>query len=204
MWLLFASFGLGASALGVVTQFSPLYLNRVMGRTQQELAWIVWIPFAAYEDSDIFLGLGGGPLPERQSLRRAWPRLFRSAGDSGNAAAAGGDCFRFAALCPGWSLCFPWAMFVAGWISARSPRSARSAWFYPREQTRRWPPESDQGFGPRCWWCCCRSTGAGSISKWYSAIAHVTMSVLPTVGTSVWLWLSRTSRREAALPAVVS
>ena len=187
LWLIFASFGLGAVALGVVSQFSPLYLNRVMGLTQAELAWIVWIPFAGWEVGYFFWGwvadwyLKGDlrraarvfvllailALPEALlPLFRSWPPVV--------------------AL-------FAWAMFVADGFVVTTLRVA--AWMYPREQTA-----LAAGVGSGSWSAVLVVLlpifGRWFDFKWFAAI-FVTMALFPTVGTGLWMWLSRVHRRSA-------
>ena len=56
LWLVVVSFGLGAVALGVVSYFSPLYLNRVLGLSQKELGRVLWIPLLGWEAGYYFWG----------------------------------------------------------------------------------------------------------------------------------------------------
>jgi ACS family hexuronate transporter-like MFS transporter len=187
LWLIFSSFGLGAVALGVVSQFSPLYLNRVMGRTQAELAWIVWIPFAGWEvgyffwgwvadwylkgdlrrAARVFLLLAVLALPEALlPLFRSWPPVVAM---------------------------FAWAMFVADGFVVTTLRVA--AWMYPREQTA-----LAAGVGSGAWSAVLVVLlpifGRWFDFKWFAAI-FVTMSLFPTLGTALWFWLSRVQRRES-------
>src|SRR5262249_29312221 len=37
-------YGMGAVAIGVVAYMSPLYLNRALGMTQEQIGYVVWIP----------------------------------------------------------------------------------------------------------------------------------------------------------------
>src|SRR5207247_4137781 len=53
-WVVSASFGLGAVALGVVGYLSPLYLNRALGLTQAQLGNILWIPLVGWEAGYFF------------------------------------------------------------------------------------------------------------------------------------------------------
>jgi MFS transporter, ACS family, aldohexuronate transporter len=185
LWLIFSSFGLGAVALGVVSQFSPLYLNRVLGRTQAELAWIVWIPFAGWEvgyffwgwvadrylhgdmrrAARVFLLLAILALPEALlPLFRSWPPVV--------------------AL-------FCWAMFVADGFAVTTLRVA--GWMYPREQTA-----LAAGIGSGAWSAVLVVVlpicGRLFDLKQYGAI-FIAMGLLPTAGTALWFWLSRTSRK---------
>src|SRR5262245_61865223 len=55
-WVISASFGLGAVALGIVAYLSPLYLNRALGLTQSEIGKVVWIPMVGWEAGYFFWG----------------------------------------------------------------------------------------------------------------------------------------------------
>lgn len=55
-WLVVASFGLGAVALGVISSLSPLYLNRALGLSQAQLGRILWIPMVGWEAGYFFWG----------------------------------------------------------------------------------------------------------------------------------------------------
>src|SRR6185437_13462347 len=56
LWLIVTTFGLGAVALGIVSNLSALYLNRVLGISQAELGKILWIPFVGWEIGYFFWG----------------------------------------------------------------------------------------------------------------------------------------------------
>jgi MFS transporter, ACS family, hexuronate transporter len=56
LWLVVSSFGLGAVALGVVSYFSPLYLNRALGLSQKQLGEVLWIPLVGWEAGYYFWG----------------------------------------------------------------------------------------------------------------------------------------------------
>src|SRR5262249_13089999 len=55
-WVVASSFGLGALALGVAAYLSPLYLNRVLGLTQEQLQYVLWIPMLGWEIGYFFWG----------------------------------------------------------------------------------------------------------------------------------------------------
>jgi ACS family hexuronate transporter-like MFS transporter len=55
-WLVMCTFGFGGFGLGVVLYMSPLYLNRALGFTQAELGKILWIPSLGYEAGYFFWG----------------------------------------------------------------------------------------------------------------------------------------------------
>src|SRR5580704_7078464 len=56
LWLVVASFGLGAVALGLVSYLSPLYLNRAFNLSQAQLGKILWIPLVGWEAGYFFWG----------------------------------------------------------------------------------------------------------------------------------------------------
>src|SRR5262249_10493700 len=55
-WLVVASFGLGAVALGMAAYLSPLYLNRALGISQADLPKVLWIPMVGWEAGYFFWG----------------------------------------------------------------------------------------------------------------------------------------------------
>jgi protein-S-isoprenylcysteine O-methyltransferase Ste14 len=69
-----------------------------------------------------------------------------------------------------------------------------AAWIYPPDQTA-----LAAGVGSGAWSAVLVVLlpiyGRWFDFKWYGAV-FVTMSLLPTAGTALWLWLSRVNRRE--------
>jgi MFS transporter, ACS family, hexuronate transporter len=55
-WVVMSGFSLGAVALGVVANLSPLYLNRAMGLDQAQLGRVIWIPSVGWELGYFFWG----------------------------------------------------------------------------------------------------------------------------------------------------
>ena len=55
-WVVAASFGLGAVALGIVAYLSPLYLSRALGLNQADIGKVVWIPMVGWEAGYFFWG----------------------------------------------------------------------------------------------------------------------------------------------------
>jgi ACS family hexuronate transporter-like MFS transporter len=164
-----------------------------LGRTQQELAWIVWIPFVGWEIGYFFWG---------------WVADRYLKGDLRRAARVFVLLAIFAlpeALLPlfhSWPAAialFCWAMFVADGFVVTSMRVA--SWLYPRDQTA-----LAAGVGSGAWSAVLVILlpiyGRWFDFKWFGAI-FITMSLLPTAGTILWLLLSRVTRRETPVAVEV-
>jgi ACS family hexuronate transporter-like MFS transporter len=55
-WALVSAYAVGAFALGPILYLAPLYLNRALGISQQELGRILWIPPLGWEAGYFFWG----------------------------------------------------------------------------------------------------------------------------------------------------
>src|SRR5262245_17132240 len=75
-WVVAASFGLGAVALGIVAYLSPLYLNRALGLTQAGIGKVVWIPMVGWEAGYFFWGWVADRYLARMPDRRKPARIF--------------------------------------------------------------------------------------------------------------------------------
>jgi ACS family hexuronate transporter-like MFS transporter len=125
-WSLVSSYALGAMPLGPVLYLAPLYLSQVIGLTQSELGYVLWIPPLGWEVGYFFWGW----LADRFATgdrRPAW--LFVTLALLGTPTMA---LTRFASPAVVLAMLF-WAMFVAAGFVLVSPRV--SALAYPREQT---------------------------------------------------------------------
>ena len=72
-WVVAASFGLGAVALGIVAYLSPLYLSRALGLTQAEIGKVVWIPMVGWEAGYFFWGWIADRYLDRYARQDAGP-----------------------------------------------------------------------------------------------------------------------------------
>jgi len=190
LWLVVSSFGLGAVALGLVSYLSPLYLNRAFGLPQAELGKILWIPLVGWEAGYFFWGWIADKFVTRGTRPTglfwmlavlALPTALVTRIDSWPVVLA----------------LFFWATFIADGFVVLSLRVGSH--LYPRDQTA-----MVGGIGSGSWsavlavilpvWGRCFDL------KWYGAV-FVSAALFPTIGTSLWYWLSRPEKlwREAAL-----
>ncbi len=179
-WALVTSYALGAIAIGPVLYFSPLYLNRVMGFSESALGKVLWIPPFGWELGYFFWGWAA----DRFAPDAARPvRLFAVLAISAiPIAAVPWATSRLLVL-----LLFFWSMFITGGFQMLALRTGARA--YPREKT---------------------ALVGGTASGAWSAVAAVILPVLghwfdqhrfaeifwfiglmPLVGTTLWIWLSR-------------
>jgi len=178
--LVMSTFGLGGFGLGVVLYMSPLYLNRALGFTQADLGRILWIPSVGYQCGYFFWG---------------WVADRYIKGDVGRATRIF-LLLTLLALPPvltpmagRWAVLalFFWAMFIADGFIMTALRMG--AHLYPREQAG-----MVAGLGSGSW-SAVLAVATLVYGRWidarhYSAI-FVSMSLIPALGTVVWLALSR-------------
>jgi len=181
-WVVCASFGLGAVALGIVAYLSPLYLNRALGLTQKEIGRLVWIPMVGWEAGYFFWGWVAdrylADMPDRSRPARlfvlltvlALPSLIITQTQS---------------LAVVLALLF-WATFVADGFVVASLRVGMR--IYPADRTA-----MVAGIGSGSWSAVQALVlpvyGRWVDLKWFGLI-FITMSLLPIVGTTLWFWLS--------------
>lgn len=181
LWLVVVSFGLGAVALGVVSYFSPLYLNRALGLSQAQLGRVLWIPLLGWEAGYYFWGW----VADKRVTPGKRP--------------AGLFCLLTVLALPSALVTlthslsivlalFFWSTFVADGFVVLSLRVGSH--LYPRSQTA-----MVGGIGSGSWSAVLAVVllvyGHWFDRGWYGAI-FISMSLLPAVGTVLWLWLSRT------------
>jgi ACS family hexuronate transporter-like MFS transporter len=182
-WVVCASFGLGAVALGIVAYLSPLYLNRALGLTQDQVRRVVWIPMVGWEAGYFFWGWIADryliKMPDRVKPGRifmlltvlALPSMLVTLTDSVPIVLA---------------LLF-WATFIADGFVVTSLRVGIR--IYPSDRTAMvagigsgsWSAVQALILPLYGWWVDLR---------WFGTI-FVTMSLLPIVGTALWFWLTR-------------
>jgi ACS family hexuronate transporter-like MFS transporter len=185
-WVVCASFGLGAVALGIVGYLSPLYLNRALGLSQDEIGKVVWIPMVGWEAGYFFWGWVAdrylADMPDRRRPARifvlltilALPSLFVTLTHS---------------LALVLALLF-WATFIADGFVVTSLRVGMR--IYAAERTA-----MVAGIGSGSWSAVQALVlpvyGRWVDLQWFGTI-FVTMSLLPIVGTALWFWLSSDHR----------
>ncbi|HEX5226304.1 MAG TPA: MFS transporter [Bryobacteraceae bacterium] len=189
LWIVVASFGLGAVALGVVSYMSPLYISRAFGLSQATLGKVIWIPLVGWEAGYFFWGWIADKFVTRGKRPTglfvllsilALPSALVTAIHSWPVALA----------------LFFWATFIADGFVVLSLRVGSH--LYPRDQTA-----MVGGIGSGSWSAVLAVLlpvwGHWFDLKLYWAV-FVSMSLLPTLGTLLWYWLSRPDAlwREAA------
>jgi ACS family hexuronate transporter-like MFS transporter len=180
-WLVVASFGLGAVALGVISSLSPLYLNRALGLSQAELGRILWIPMVGWEAGYFFWGWVADRYVGNDQARTV--RVFLLLTVLALPAA-------FVTRTASWEIAlvfFFWAMFIADGFVVMSLRVG--ARLYPLSQAG-----LVAGIGSGSW-AAVQAIVLPVYGRWfnhqqYEAI-FVSMSLLPVLGTGLWMWLSR-------------
>lgn len=179
-WVVVSSFGLGAVALGVVAYLGPLYLNRALGLTQAQLGTIIWIPSVGWEIGYFFWGWVADRWgSNRDQVKRVFLLLAALAAPVG-----------FVTRIESWQgvvAIFAWAMFVADGFVVMSLRVG--ARIYPRDQAG-----MIAGIGIGAWSAVLAFLlplwGRWFDRKMYGA-TFLMMSVMPLIGTALWLWLTR-------------
>jgi ACS family hexuronate transporter-like MFS transporter len=182
-WVVAASFGLGAVALGIVAYLSPLYLNRALSLSQTEIGKVVWIPMVGWEAGYFFWGwvadryLTKMPGPQRPArifvllTILALPSILVTQTQS---------------LALVLALLF-WATFVADGFVVTSLRVGMR--IYAADRTA-----MVAGIGSGSW-SAIQAIVLPVYGRWvdleWFGVIFVTMSLLPILGTTLWLWLSR-------------
>jgi ACS family hexuronate transporter-like MFS transporter len=191
-WVVMSSFGLGGLALGVVGYLSPLYLNRVMGLTQQEVSYVVWIPLVGWEIGYFFWGWVADRFASHTDRPKnifllltvlSLPIAFVTLTDS---------------LALTIALMF-WATFVADGFVVLSLRVGSR--IFPKERAG-----MVAGIGSGSWGLV-QFFILPVYGRWFDRGWHtwcfVSMAILPAVGTLAWWWLSKPWEDGARRPEMV-
>ena len=179
-WVVISSFGLGGVALGVVGYLSPLYLNRVMNLSQADLGHVVWIPLVGWEIGYFFWGWvadryvssakDAAPLFGLMALL-ALPSMLTTMTHS----------------LPVVLALFFWATFIADGFVVLSLRVGSQ--IYPKDRTA-----MVAGIGSGAWSLVLVGLlpvyGRLIDLKWYGLV-FLSMSLMPVLGTGIWMLLSR-------------
>lgn len=184
-WVIVSSFGFGGVALAVVAYASPLYLNRALGVTQEQLGYLLWIPMVGWEAGYFFWGwVADRWVPPGTGKRPAWVFLLLSVLALPSALVTFTDSL---AVVLG---LFLWSTFVADGFVVMSLRVGSH--IYPREQVG-----MAGGIGSAAW-----SAVAAIVIPIYTRMVadqsyttiFVSMALLPLFGTLLWLWISKPAR----------
>jgi ACS family hexuronate transporter-like MFS transporter len=191
-WLVMSTFGLGGFGLGVSLNLCPLYLNRALGFSQAELGKLLWIPYLGYEAGYFFWGW----VSDRyvgSDLRRAarvfglltflaLPSALIPQTDS-----------RVAVLA-----LFFWAMFIADGFIVLSLRVG--SLIYSRGQAA-----LVGGIGSGSW-SAVLALALPIYGRWFDekmyGVTFLSMSLVPALGTLLWLVLRRPIRVYGPEPEV--
>ena len=180
LWIVVASFGLGAVALGLVSYMSPLYLSRAFHLSQAKLGAVIWIPLVGWEAGYFFWGW----IADKFVVRGHRPtKLFTLLAILALPTA-------LVTKINSWPIVlalFFWATFIADGFVVLSLRVGSH--LYPRDQTA-----MVGGIGSGSWSAVLAVIlpvwGRWFDQKWYSAV-FVTAALMPVIGTLLWFWLSR-------------
>jgi len=193
--LVMSTFGLGGFGLGVVLYMSPLYLNRAVGFTQADLGRILWIPSVGYQCGYFFWGWIADRYIKGDIARAT--RVFLLLTALALPPAVTPLVGRWAVLA-----LFFWAMFIADGFIMTALRMG--AHLFPRRQAG-----LVAGLGSGSW-SAVLAVGTLVYGRWidsrhYGAI-FLSMSLIPALGTALWLALSRglapaAISRSSAAPA---
>jgi ACS family hexuronate transporter-like MFS transporter len=176
-WSLVASYGLGALPLGPILYLAPLYLSQVLGFTQAQLGYVLWIPPLGWELGYFFWGW----FVDRYATgnrRPAW--LFFTLAVLGTPLSG---LTRFQNPAVVLAVMF-WATFVVAGFVVVSLRT--SALVYPKEQTA-----LVAGIAAGSWSALVAIIlpvlGALFDARRYDAAFHI-MTCAPILGVGLW-WL---------------
>ena len=182
-WLLVTGMGLGGAALSPILYLCPLYLNRVSGLTQAQLAKVLWIPFACWELGYYFWGW----VADRYVRDEARPvKLYAAL----SALALVTSMTTWAKSWIAALAFFSWGMFIAVAFIVISLHLAARA--YPRKETG-----MVAGIGSAAW------SGVAAIllpiyGRFFDhqqyAATFISLSVVPALGTLLWWWIGRPAK----------
>jgi MFS transporter, ACS family, aldohexuronate transporter len=182
-WVVGASFGLGAVALGIVAYLSPLYLNRALGLSQAELTKLVWIPMVGWEAGYFFWGWVAdkylAEMPDRRKPARIFVLLTLLALPSMLVTKTNSVPLVIALLF--------WSTFIADGFVVTSLRVGMR--IYQKDRTG-----LVAGIGSGSWsavQALVLPVYGWMVDQRSFGMIFVTMSLLPVLGTALWFWLSR-------------
>jgi ACS family hexuronate transporter-like MFS transporter len=179
-WVVISSFGLGGVALGVVAYLSPLYLSRVLNLSQAELGHVAWIPLVGWEIGYFFWGwVADRFVPDAKSAAPFFALLALLALPS--------MLTTLTQSLPMVLALFFWATFIADGFVVLSLRVGSH--IFPKDRTA-----MVAGIGSGAWSLVLVVLlpvyGRLIDLKWYGLI-FASMSLMPVLGTTIWMLLSR-------------
>lgn len=189
-WLLVVGMGLGGAALGPTLYLCPIYLNRVLGRTQAQLGAILWIPALCWQLGYYFWGWVADRYVRENPRPVGLYVLFTVLALPLSLVTKTGSWIAALAV-------FSWAMFMAvAFIVTSLHLSARA---YPREETG-----MVAGIGSGAW-SAVVAILLPIYGRWfdhqYYAVSFIGLSLIPVVGTTLWWWIGRPRANRADAPA---
>jgi ACS family hexuronate transporter-like MFS transporter len=195
LWVVVSSFGLGGMALGIVGYLSPLYLNRVLGVSQDDLKYILPIPLIGWEIGYFFWGW----VADRYASHTDRPKNIFLLLTVLSLPIA------LVPLATQWQVVvalFFWATFIADGFVVMSLRVGSR--IFPKDRAG-----MVAGIGSGSW-AAVQAVILPLYGRWFDwgwhAWCFVSMAILPAVGTLAWLYLSKpwadgVARKEAATVA---
>jgi len=179
-WVLISGYALGAFALGPILYLGPLYLNQALGVSQADLKYFFWAPPAGWEAGYFFWGWASDRFAPNQ-VRPV--RIFILLGVLGLPL---GFVTLLNSVVPV-LLMFSWAMFVAAGFIVVGLRSV--SLIYPRGQS-----SMIAGLAAGTW-SALVAVLLPLLGRWFDqgryTEAFVLVTLVPVVGTVMWLWLTR-------------
>ena len=184
-WMLVAGMGLGGTQLGTIIYMSPLYLSRVLGLSQAQVGYLVWIPTLGWGIGYYFFGW----VADRwvgDNQRPVFLYVLLTAGSLPVILVT--HTTSIAAVLA----LFFWGMFTAvGFITLSLHVAARG---YPQDQTG-----MVAGIGSGAWGAVLALVML-FLGRWFDhhqyALSMWAMALLPVAGTVLWLGISKPSRPQ--------
>ena len=181
-WALVCGYSLGAFALGPILYLSSLYLNRVFGVSQDDLKYYLWVPPAGWEAGYFFWGWAADRYASAENRPAGLFVLL--------------TILQLPLAIVTWirspaavMLVFFWSMFVAaGFIVVALRAAARD---YPAGQT-----SMVAGLGAGTW-SALVAVLLPLLGRWFDQQRYtetfLLVTLVPVLGTALWLWLTQTS-----------
>ena len=189
-WALVCGYSLGAFALGPILYLSSLYLNRVFGVSQDDLKYYLWIPPAGWEAGYFFWGWAADRYASAENRPAGLFVLL--------------TILQLPLAVVTWitspavvMIVFFWSMFVAaGFIVVALRAAARD---YPAGQT-----SMVAGLGAGTW-SALVAVLLPLLGRWFDQQRYtetfLLVTLVPVVGTVLWLWLTRQQDASAGSPS---
>ena len=180
VWVVVSGFGLGGLALGVAAYLSPLYLNRALGLSQAQLGNILWIPMIGWEAGYFFWGW----VADRFAANEPRPvRIFVLLTILSLPTA-------FMTLTSSWVIAvalFTWSTFIADGFVVMSLRVGSR--IFPADRIGMVAGIGSGSLG------AVQAVIQPVYGAWFDrrlyAATFISMSLLPLLGTLLWLWFSK-------------